>query len=222
MLKNIARFLKVIALCFFTFVIVYVGVFYTLSLWPVEGSEASEKQGEKEIVIYLSTNGVHTDFVLPLTTEEMDWRTKFDFQGRMVRWVAFGWGDKGFYIDTPDWSDLQVTTAFNALSGLGDSAMHVTAYTVFTPEEQEVKLTLTKEEYQRLIYYIDRSFQSKAGQYRRIEVQGYNQSDAFYEAKGSYSLFYTCNTWVNQGLKHCNQKAALWTLHDQGIFRHYK
>ena len=44
----------------------------------------------------------------------------------------------------------------------------------------------------------------------------------FYEAKGSYSLFYTCNSWANQALKAANQKAALHTLTDTGIFRHYE
>jgi hypothetical protein len=44
----------------------------------------------------------------------------------------------------------------------------------------------------------------------------------FYNAKGRYSLFYTCNTWANQALKSANQKAALWTIFDFGIFQHYK
>ncbi|WP_410879264.1 TIGR02117 family protein [Myroides sp. DW712] len=222
MLKKIARFVKTITLCFFTFVGVYVGVFYLLSLWPHRENTAIENQEEKEIIIYLSTNGVHTDFVLPATTATQDWQSKFDFQGRVVRWVAFGWGDRGFYIDTPTWSDLRATTALQALSGLGASAMHVTTYAVFTAGENRVKLTLTPKEYQTLVHYIDASFEKEHGMYKPIEVQGYEVTDAFYEARGSYSLFYTCNTWVNQGLKQCKQKAALWTLHDQGIFRHYQ
>ena len=32
-------------------------------------------------------------------------------------------------------------------------------------------------------------------------------NDAFYEAKGRYSLFFTCNTWTNNALKICKQKA---------------
>lgn len=222
MLKKIARFVKTITLCFFTFVVVYLGIFYILSLLSYKEIIARENQEEEEIIIYLSTNGVHTDFVLPVTTAIVDWRTKVELQGRAVRWVAFGWGDKGFYIDTPTWSDLRATTALQAISGLGASAMHVTTYAAFAAGEDRVKLTLTPTEYQTLVHYIDASFDKEQGRYKPINVQGYEVTDAFYEAKGSYSLFYTCNTWVNQGLKQCNQKAALWTLHDQGIFRHYK
>jgi len=222
MLKKIARFVKVIILSFFTFVIVYLGVFYILSLWPYQKEAARGNLSGKEITIYLSTNGVHTDFVLPVTTAVVDWQSIFDFQSRTVRWVAFGWGDRGFYIDTPTWSDLRMSTALQALSGVGASAMHVTAYSAFVAGEEAIELTLTPEEYQTLVHYIQASFVVEQGQYRRIDVPGYESSDAFYEAKGSYSLFYTCNTWVNQGLKQCNQKAALWALHDQGILRHYK
>ncbi|MFP3836064.1 DUF2459 domain-containing protein, partial [Chryseobacterium sp. SIMBA_028] len=47
-------------------------------------------------------------------------------------------------------------------------------------------------------------------------------NDAFYDAKGTYSFFYTCNTWANNALKAAGQKAALWTPSDFGIFQHYK
>jgi hypothetical protein len=34
-------------------------------------------------------------------------------------------------------------------------------------------------------------------------------------------MFHTCNTWANNGLKSCGQKAALWTPFDSGIFGQY-
>ncbi|WP_413513325.1 TIGR02117 family protein [Myroides odoratus] len=226
MLKNIARFFMWITLCFFTFVVVYLGVFYLLSILPAGGQKEKgigiDIDREEEITIYLSTNGVHTDFVLPVVSTQMDWHTKVALPANQIHWVAFGWGDKGFYLDTPAWSDLSVSTALRAISGTGGSAMHVTAYKAFVQDATSIELKLSTKEYQSLISYIDASFQKKDEQYQRIEVEGYHQSDTFYEARGSYSLFYTCNTWVNQGLKQMNQKAALWTLHDQGIFRHYK
>jgi len=35
-------------------------------------------------------------------------------------------------------------------------------------------------------------------------------------------LFHTCNTWANNALKACGQKASLWTPFDTGIFYHYQ
>ncbi|WP_158963364.1 TIGR02117 family protein [Myroides fluvii] len=222
MSKKAATFLARFFLCLFTLVIGYVGVFYALSFvsTPVEVRELSAD--EEPIIIYLSTNGVHTDFVVPVTTEVMDWKTKFTLPTSQVKWLAFGWGDQGFYLNTPNWSDLQMSTALAALSGRGASAMHVTAYPSFTVDSDAVELLLSPKEYRELVLYIDHTFQKNEGLYQRIETSAYGPYDAFYQAKGSYSLFYTCNTWVNQGLKRINQKAALWTLHDQGIFRHYK
>lgn len=49
----------------------------------------------------------------------------------------------------------------------------------------------------------------------------YGDHDAFYEAKGRYSLFHTCNTWANNALKACGQKACWWTPFSTGIRYQY-
>ena len=49
----------------------------------------------------------------------------------------------------------------------------------------------------------------------------YGENDAFYEAVGSYNLFYTCNTWTNNALKAMHTDAALWTITEQGLFHHH-
>ncbi len=85
------------------------------------------------------------------------------------------------------------------------------------------KITIDLNEYKKLIVFINDSFRLNNGNVTKIDTKAvYGNNDAFYEAKGSYSLFYTCNTWANQALKAANQKAALWTITDSGIFRHYK
>jgi hypothetical protein len=74
------------------------------------------------------------------------------------------------------------------------------------------------------VLYIQNSFDKDVdGHFINIKTTAnYGLNDAFYEAKGSYSLFCTCNTWANNGLKSCGQKAALWTPSDKGIFLHYQ
>lgn len=47
------------------------------------------------------TNGVHTDLVVPVKHELMDWSQKVLFsqtKGKNTdfNYIAFGWGDKGF------------------------------------------------------------------------------------------------------------------------------
>ena len=55
-----------------------------------------------------------------------------------------------------------------------------------------------------------------------LENKGYTPYDDFYEALGSYSLFNTCNTWVNSACKESNIKACLWTPYDFGLISMHK
>jgi uncharacterized protein (TIGR02117 family) len=86
------------------------------------------------------------------------------------------------------------------------------------------KIILSNEQYKRLTEFISSSFATNAeGAYKNIITNpNYNSNDAFYEAKGRYSLFYTCNTWANNALKNCGQKACWWTPFDWGIFNLYE
>lgn len=184
---------------------------------------------EKEAVeIYIMTNGVHTDLVLPFNNEMMDWGKMLDpsathSRNPLVNYVAFGWGDKGFYLDTKTWAELKISTAFNALFYLGTSAMHVTFYKKIQVSESCRKICIDKESYRMLVQYISDSFKlDGAGLAQQIPGAAYWKNDSFYEANRKYSLFYTCNTWANNGLKSANLKACWWTPFDSGIFQQYE
>ncbi len=184
-------------------------------------------KSHKEIPIYILTNGVHTDVVLPLKSEHYDWTNQLKTEhtkakDTTVKYAALGWGDKGFYLETPTWADLKASTALKAASGLSTTAMHVTFYKDLKESKSCKKLQISSDNYKKLIQFINESFQTKSGEFLKIETEAvYGKHDVFYEANGSYSLFYTCNSWANQALKAANQKAALWTISDSGIFRHY-
>ena len=185
-------------------------------------------KNRKEIPIHILTNGVHTDIVLPIKNEHYNWANQLKFAHTKAKdttcnYVAMGWGDKGFYLETPTWADLKASTALKAATGLSSSALHVTFYKKMKENATCKKIVISKEDYQKLIVFINETFQSKSGEFLKIETDAvYGKNDVFYEANGSYSLFYTCNSWANQALKAANQKAALWTISDTGIFRHYE
>ena len=199
-----------------------------LSFIPVNSFDSRTLIPGKKIEIYLLTNGVHTDVVVPVKNEVFDWSKQVKFtdtkaKDSTAQFMAIGWGDRGFYLETPTWSDLKVNTALNAATGLSSSALHITFYKSLKEGIDCKKITIDSIEYKKLIVFINDSFQLNNGNVTKIDTKAvYGNNDAFYEAKGSYSLFYTCNTWANQALKAANQKAALWTISDSGIFRHYK
>lgn len=207
------------------FLLVYVLAAFTLSKITVNSD--ADRQTE-EITIYIKTNGVHTDIVVPVKNIIKDWSQQIKYENTQAKdataqYLAFGWGDKGFYLDTPEWSDLKASTAFNAAFGLGNSAMHTTFYKSIKENKDCLKVMISKENYQKLTDYIESSFQFDATRNPMfITATTYGKNDSFYEAKGKYSLFHTCNSWANGALKASNQKAAFWTATDSGIFCHYQ
>ncbi|MCK6608765.1 MAG: TIGR02117 family protein [Flavobacterium sp.] len=223
-MKIIKKLLKYIAI-FVLSLVTYLIVVTLLSYIPVNDDLVKSR---KEIPIYILTNGVHTDIVLPIKNEYYDWTSQLKFdhtksKDTTYQYVALGWGDKGFYLETPTWADLKASTAVKAATGLSSSAMHVTFYKSLKENKSCKKIQISLENYKKMIAFINESFQTKTDEFLKIETDAvYGKHDVFYEANGSYSLFYTCNSWANQALKAANQKAALWTISDSGIFRHYE
>lgn len=228
MLKYIKKTLKytgLFVLGFIAFVLIYLGAAWCLSRIATD----KEPGSSQEITVYIKTNGVHTDLVLPLRNDLEDWSREFRFGNThltdtaSVKWLAFGWGDKGFYLETPEWSDLKFSTAFKAAFGLSTTAIHATCYNDMAESESCRKINISGQQYKRLVSYIDNSLQHDAAGHVIYIVTNanYGNADAFYEAKGSYSMFHTCNTWANNGLKACGQRACVWTPFDTGIFLKY-
>jgi uncharacterized protein (TIGR02117 family) len=202
----------------------YLLLAFTLSRIGVPAEEA----GGDEVTAYILSNGVHTDIVVPVRTAWHDWSHHLPFANTSGRdstaaWVAFGWGDKGFYLETPTWADLTARVAFKAMLALGTSAMHVTYHHELREGPLCKQLHLSREQYDRLASFVMSSFRRDPdGRMQHIATNAnYGPHDAFYEGVGRYHLFHTCNTWANNALKACGQKACLWTPTDSGILRQY-
>lgn len=225
MKKIMTIVLKVLGV-FFGLVAVYLLCVLGLPYIEIPAKTTSDP---KVIETYILTNGVHTDIVVPIRNAQMDWTTQVPFNNTLsqrtdFKYLSIGWGDKGFYLDTPEWSDLKVSTALTAAFWLGESAMHCTFYTEMKESPQCRKIMLTVKQYEELTHFITEKFdRDPSGQTLLIKTDAvYGNDDAFYDARGSYSFLYTCNTWTNNALKAAGQKAALWTATDFGIFQHYK
>lgn len=213
-------------LIFIGLVVLYVGIATAISYIPVNTDQSA--YGNQNHTVYILTNGVHTDIALPFQNELYDWSKQLDpslTPGRSPEavWVSFGWGDRGFYLQTPEWKDLTLPVALKAVTGLSKSAMHVTYYNGLNPADDCIPIKLNEAQYTRLCAFIEDRFDKQDGKFLLIDTdQNYGLNDVFYEARGSYNLFYTCNTWANNALKTAGLKASLFTLWDKGIFHQYQ
>ncbi len=230
-IKNLSIKSVVIVLLKVTGVLIGIILIYALLGYLLPFIEVSEKDdGEaKEIPIYIYTNGVHTDIVMPVKNDLHDWSSKIPFSDTKsaktdYQFVGIGWGDKGFYLDTPTWADLKFSTAFKAAFWLSESAMHCSFYRKMTEADDCKKIMISRSQYRKLIDFVDKKFdKDDQGNYILIPTNAvYGDNDAFYDAKGRYSFLNTCNTWANDALKAAGQKAAFWTPSDYGIFLHYQ
>lgn len=224
--KTILRWALKAILGFAFFVVGYFALAFVLTWLPVNSSFQPPKQG---VEIFLKSNGVHTDLVLPVRHALWDWRSKFDTtvfkpERQPLRYVSIGWGDKGFYLYTPTWADLKFSTAFSAMFLFTPTAMHVTYKTDIPRCGELVKRVLISEaQYKQLIDYVLASFQQAGdGTFLRINATHYSgANDHFYEANGRYFLFKTCNVWTNSALKEIGVKTAFWAPFDKCVLYHF-
>ncbi len=202
---------------------------YVILAYILSNITVNKNPERGDIPVYILTTGVHTDVILPLKTPTYDWSKDVKFKHTTGRsndfnYIAFGWGDKGFYLKTPEWEDLKASVALKAMTGLSSTAMHTTFYKDPSVGENCKQIFLTSEQYTNLIAYINNSLERDTnGNLIHIETDAnYGENDCFYEATGSYSLFKTCNSWANGALKSADQTACLWTPFDDPIFDKYE
>lgn len=222
------RFLKYAGRCSIAF-IALIGLYFLIAFCCSRITINTNPSNAKEIAIYIMTNGVHTDIIVPAVSAEMNWTKEISYRNTLeadsnYKYLAIGWGDKKFYLETPEFSDLKLSNGLRAISGLSTSAMHTTYYKNIREDASCKKIIISKVQYRQLIDYILNSFKKDEARHL-INVKSnihYDIGDAFYEAEGSYSIFKTCNTWANAALKACGQRSCLWTIFDTGIFLKYQ
>ena len=222
-MKNGFRILFTVLVSVLFFIVFYLSTAFICARISV--NDVVSKEGN--VTVYIKSNGVHTDLVLPVKSRKLDWSKIFPYantkgKDSTSKLLALGWGDKGFYLNTPTWGDLTLSTAFKAMFGLSTSALHTTYLDTIQVSGTCKKILMTQNEYDLLVRYIKRTISTNRGKSIFIPTNAvYGTNDAFYEASGSYHLFSTCNTWTNRALKYSNKKACFWTPFDTGILNQY-
>lgn len=182
------------------------------------------REAKEGVTIFVRTNGVHTWILVPKVTPEMDWRPLVpgdhlkDRRWGEGNYVALGYGNRTFYLETPTWGDLTMKNAFLAAFGSGRSLMHADHDFDPLPGPDQRPITLSHEEYRRLVEFARGSFQyDSRGRTMPLIGRGYGASDMFYEAVGPYSAVYTCNSWTGRALREAGVRTGLWTPLSQSI-----
>lgn len=189
-------------------------------LIPANAGWAEPREG---VTIYVRTNGVHTWIMVPTVSPDMDWRplapaAHIKDPRYAGNYLAMGYGNREFYLNTPRWADLRPRTALVAAFGGGRSLMHVEHEWNPRVDEYHKRLILTREQYRRLVHHLSQNFELDAqGRTRPLLGRGYGPADVFYEARGPYNAFFTCNEWTGNALRAAGVRMGIWTPLAQSI-----
>jgi uncharacterized protein (TIGR02117 family) len=210
------------ALLLLGIVTLYLGTALIGSYIPANPNWAETPDG---VTIYVETNGHHTGIVVPVAAAGIDLSLTFrptDLADKRLagNWLAIGWGDRNFYLNTKTWSDLRPGTALSALIGSGQTLLHVDHLDQPYPDDQQRAVRISRAEYSRLIAQFMATLKPGEDGYP-VAIPGYDERDLFYEAKGHYSLLRTCNGWTAETLGNAGIKAPLWTPFSGGVMRWY-
>lgn len=181
---------------------------------------------KEDVTIYLTTNGAHTDLILPIDNDIKDWNIEFKMADRNFHYVAFGWGHKKFFLETPTWAELKVSTAITAAFGIDkNSLMKIEGYENIPANQKTVPIHLSVVQYQQLVTHLKSYFiTDRNGSLISVEdkLGVYGKDVRFFESNGRYHMFNTCNTWTNNTLKKVKVKACAWTAFSSGMFYIYE
>lgn len=216
-MKALFKMVCIILIVLVSVPVLYLLISFLLTIIPVAEKESKHP---KPYTIYIATNGVHADIVLPknLISNPL---LKDLINNPKDTYIAFGWGEENFYINTPTWGDLTFSNAFKAAFLKSKTLMHVTRYKEL--KASWVPILVTKEQLDAFNTYILQTFDRSSGEKTLVDGVTYTPNqDNFYRAHGNYMYYRTCNSWLNKGLKESGMKGSLWTPFDFGVTRWYK
>ena len=169
------------------------------------------------VTIWIESNGIHTDLVLPKVAAGPGWRIDWrdlaqardlaDPRYAGFDHVAIGWGDKAFFLDTPDWAHVRARVLIAAAIGSDATLLHVEHIPAPTRIDGDTRrIVLRPDEYRRLAAFVRASVAPGGGRY-----PGYDRDDAFYDARGRYGALHTCNGWTGDALAAAGVRVGWWT-----------
>lgn len=165
--------------------------------------------------ILVLSNPIHTDIAVAIDDDIIE---RFGFlqqQGLPIdapnaRYLAFGWGGREFYIETPRWTDLRPMPLLKGLT-LDRTAMHVGVTGDIAATSSDVlSFDVDDAHYEALLEFILDSFRRDSRNPMLIPGAQYGPYDLFYEANGYFNAAVGCNTWTAAGLRKAGLRTGLW------------
>jgi uncharacterized protein (TIGR02117 family) len=171
---------------------------------------------EKTHNILLVSGPIHYDLVLPL--DEMSLKRFAPLAAKGIwldhpaaEWLVVGWGARHFYTQTRTLSDLNLPAIWRGI--IGDSSVLRFDIAGALADDLDARhLKLSDTEYAALLDEVWDSLSTDTdGQPISAAVDGFNQTDGFFAAKGQFNILRTCNVWIGDRLRAAGLRFGIWT-----------
>lgn len=210
--RRVGRVARGVLATFAMILFVYFGAGLTLGAIPRETVPMPAASADA-VTVFVESSAVHTAIIVPKQAAGVDWRDWAQAQDlRDPRYAGFpylaiGWGEAGFFRETPHWRDVKLGTILHAALGSDRTLIHVDHLPLPRANGDDVRMIrLSPQAYRRLVAFIRASWRRSGS-----HDPGYDVYDAFYEAGGRYSAVHTCNSWTGDALAAAGVRMGWWT-----------
>ena len=203
------KIIKSVLKLFILIISTYFLTSYLFTFFPTKKSKIENQSLKKIFILY---NDMHSDIVIDIDSLALFGTKVPDFKefAHIIQhrdgYIAFGWGDRETYLNTPTWNDIKLSTTLKALFINTPSVMHIQFYKKIKIFKNLKIVEVSKKQKEILIENILKSFNRYKDSHR-----GYGKNDFFYPSSYNYNLFNTCNTWTGDRLREANISVSIWT-----------
>jgi uncharacterized protein (TIGR02117 family) len=199
-------FLWALSSVFLYFGLVVVGALVPASLMATSSRDLDLNSAEREIILVAGL--IHYDLLLPADDATRATFASLDAVGvpigsPSVEWLSAGWGSEAFYTTTGSYSDLSLSTIWQAATGdAGVIRFDVYGALPDHPSLRRVKVSQVQLDASRAAIRDDLGTALDA-----LSLDGYSDTDVFYSAAGRFHVLSTCNVLAG---KSCQLRG--WSL----------
>ena len=162
----------------------------------------------------LILTAIHADFAFPLDDALRARLAGWTDPGTLAAaaWVGIGWGARDFYTTAGTYADLRPGAVWRAVTG-DRAVLRIELYGPIDTGHPAVRRLVLPE--RRRDALLDAALGAAAldadGRPVRHPFAGFTDTDVFFEARGRFDAFRTCNVWVGRTLREAGVPFGLWT-----------
>lgn len=228
MFKRLFRYIFRAIITIIALLVLYLSASVVGALWTSSPQVLS--QNEPTYQIYVTTNGFHSDIIIPYDDDlvKMLPIQAVDFPDHLInaKHLIIGWGAQTAYTSLLELTDMSPRILVKSLF-FDQSVVHVQPFQRDLKESTLQEITLSRTQMENMISFINQTFAYNSNKSPiLLEGVSHGHGDIFYRGEKRYHLLYSCNVWTGEALRHAGVVMGYWTPFAQsiewGVSQHFK